>query len=45
MVDSKKESKVITLEIIRYKDGYLRLKSDNLLKNINEKFYKILFDI
>ena len=44
VVDSKKESKVITLEIIRYKDGYLRLKSDNLLKNINEKFYKILLD-
>lgn len=44
VVDSKKESKIINLDIIKYSDGYIRLKSDNISKNISKKIYKKLLD-
>ncbi len=44
VVDSKQESKVIELDIIEYNDDYIRLKSDNISKNISKKTYKYLLN-
>lgn len=44
VVDSKRESKLIELDIIEYSDGYLRIKSNNITKEINSKLYDKLLD-